>query len=234
MIQKTFYLLFLALMTPVIATAYDFEVDGIYYNINGNEATVTNRSSSDNSYNGNVIIPTLVTYGNTTYTVTSIDHQAFLNCPNLTGVTIPISVTSISTNAFGGCSGLTNIIVTTGNPFYDSRNNCNAIIETSTNSLISGCKNTIIPNSVSCIGECAFNCCNSMDSIFIPNSVTSIGDSAFYECKYLDSIDLSNVTSIGSYAFYRCFCLNSVELNDSLTEIKDSDEIETSKNRVLN
>lgn len=101
------------------------------------------------------------------------------------------------------CSGLTSIIVENGNPMYDSRNNCNAIIETATNTLLSGCKNTIIPNSVTSIGVCAFKGCSNLTSITIPNSVKTIGDQAFYECDGLTMITIgTGVTSIAHHAFF--------------------------------
>ena len=84
--------------------------------------------------------------------VTSISNQTFYTCSDLTSITIGNSVTSIGNSVFIGCSGLTSIIVDSNNQTYDSRNNCNAIIETSTNKLIVGCKNTIIPDSVKSIG----------------------------------------------------------------------------------
>ena len=77
-------------------------------------------------------------------------------CIGLTSVTIPNSVTSIGDDIFAGCDGLTSIKVEDGNPVYDSREDCNAIIETASNTLVFGCMNTIIPNSVTSIGECAF------------------------------------------------------------------------------
>ena len=104
--------------------------------------------------------------------------------------------------AFSGCTGLTSVVVDGNNTKYDSRENCNAIIETETNTLIAGCKNTIIPNSVTSIGDNAFYKCTGLTSITIPNSVTSIGSSAFYGCTGLTSITIPNsVTSIGSGAF---------------------------------
>ena len=137
--------------------------------------------------------------------VTSIGYLAFSGCYGLTSVTIPNSVTSIRGQAFGGCSGLTSIVVEDGNPVYDSRNNCNAIIETATNTLHSGCKTTIIPNSVTNIGDYAFYECSGLTSVTIPNSVTSIGWYAFYGCKGLTSVTIGNsVTSIGKYAFADC------------------------------
>ena len=105
---------------------------------------------------------------------------------------------------------------------YDSRNNCNAIIETSTNTLIFGCQNTTIPNSVTSIGEYAFFNCISLTSIEIPNSVTSIGDYAFSDCSSLTSVTIPNsVTSIGSGAFYNCRSLTSVTISNSVTSIGD-------------
>ena len=134
--------------------------------------------------------------------VTSIGKSAFSGCTGLTSITIPNSVTWIGSSAFSGCTGLTSIIVESGNMKYDSRNNCNAIIETATNTLIQGCKMTIIPNSVMSIGERAFGNCTGLTSITIPNSVTSIGCSAFEFCTALTSITIPNsVTSIGSSAF---------------------------------
>ncbi len=92
---------------------------------------------------------------------------------------------------------------------YDSRNNCNAIVESATNTLMFGCKNTIIPNSVTSIGNSAFQNCSGLTSITIPNSVTSIGNSAFQNCSGLTSVTIGNsVTSIGERAFSFCSGLN--------------------------
>ena len=290
-----FSIVLLALVLPATATAYDFEVDGIYYNINGTNATVT---FGNNEPIGSVIIPAAVTYNGITYPVTAIGHLAFRNCtgltsidipnsvtaiglmafesctgltsidipnsvtkigsgaffyctgltsvtipnsistisygtfafctcltnvtiPNsvseigqeafadctgLTSIVIPNSVTKIGNQAFSWCTGLTSIVVESGNPRYDSRNNCNAIIETADNTLIVGCKNTIIPNSVTSIDEYAFYYCTGLSSIVIPNSVTKIGDYAFCGCTGLTDVycyiaDLSRVSS-GDGQFY--------------------------------
>ena len=137
--------------------------------------------------------------------MTNIGDWAFNECSSLTSVTIPNSVTSIGSGAFSNCSNLTSITVEKENTFYDSRNNCNAIIETKSNTLISGCKNTIIPNSVQGIGEHAFEGCYSLNFITIPNSVMNIGAEAFWCCYSLNSVTIPNsVINIGKDAFYGC------------------------------
>lgn len=132
-------------------------------------------------------------------------------------------MTSIGVRVFENCTGLTLIVVQEGNTKYDSRNNCNAIIESSSNKLIAGCKNTIIPNSVNSIGGVAFYGCTGLTSITIPNSVTSIGSSAFYGCTGLTSVTIPNsVTSIGASAFKDCTNLTSITIPESVTKLYDN------------
>ena len=152
--------------------------------------------------------------------VTNIGESAFRGCTGLTSIDIPNSVTNIGESAFSSCSRLTSIVVADDNGAYDSRNACNAIIETATNTLISGCQNTVIPSGVTSIGNHAFSGSTGLTSIEIPNSVTSIGNHAFYYCTGLTSIEISNrVTSIGNYAFCACFGLTSIEIPNSLATI---------------
>ncbi|MEE0923470.1 MAG: leucine-rich repeat protein, partial [Paludibacteraceae bacterium] len=181
--------------------------------------------------------------------VTSIGDGAFWNCSNLTSVTVNSNsiignnlrnifgsqvtqyiigsdITSIpNTISIGYCnssgySDLTSIVVESGNSMYDSRNDCNAIIETATNTLISGCKNTVIPDNVTRIDNNAFYGCSSLTSIEIPNSVTSIGKQAFRKCSGLTSVTIGNsVTSIGDEVFYECKGLTSVTIPNSVTSI---------------
>ena len=152
--------------------------------------------------------------------VTSIGESAFLYCTGLTSITIPSSVTSIGESSFLYCNGLTSITVDANNTVYDSRNDCNAIIKTSTNELINGCVNTIIPNSVTTIGKYAFCRCEGLISITIPNSVTTIGNYAFDGCSSLTNITIpSSVISIGKDAFSYCSSLTSTTIPSSVTSI---------------
>ena len=154
---------------------------------------------------------------------TSIGDNAFSRCIGLTSITIPSSVMSIGIGAFSGCTNLTNITVDEKNTIYDSRNNCNAIINKETNTLIQGCKTTTILSSVTSIGDYAFSGCTGLTSITIPSSVTSIGSMAFSGCTGLTSITIpSSVTSIGNSAFSGCTGLTSITIPSSVTSIGNS------------
>ena len=154
--------------------------------------------------------------------VTSIGDCAFYGCSGLTELILPNSVTSIGNYAFSDCSGLEKITVDRGNKRYDSWGNCNSIIETGTNTLIVGCKNSVIPNSVTSIGDCAFYGCSGLTELTLPNSVRSIGDGAFSGCSGLTELTLPNsVTSIGDCAFYGCTGLTELILPNSVSSIGD-------------
>lgn len=153
--------------------------------------------------------------------ITSIGSRIFYNCSQLKSITIPKNVTEISNGAFTNCPGLTSIIVESGNQKYDSRNNCNAIIDNN-NQLIAGCKTTIIPNSVTSIVGLAFSGCSGLTSFTIPNNVKSIGEGAFSGCSGLNSINIpDDVTSIDVMVFSDCSSLTSITIPNNVTSIGD-------------
>lgn len=189
------------------ASAYDVEVDKIYYNLD-----ITGRTAEVAGYNGNtgsIVIPSLFIYNGIKYNVTSIGELAFEGRSGLTSVTIPNSVTSIGKYAFSSCSGLKEVKISDlaawcKMNFYSSTSNPLAYAH---NLYLNGelIVDLVIPNSVTTIGDYAFHGCSGLTSVIIPNSVTEIGYSAFYGCSALTSMTIPNsVTSISNGAFYTC------------------------------
>ena len=154
--------------------------------------------------------------------VTSIGGQAFEGCRSLTAISIPQSVTSLENSAFWDCNGLTAITIAEGNTVYDSREGCNAIIVSNSNTLMIGCSTTVIPEGVTSIGNHAFSGCSGLTSINIPEGVTSIGYGAFEGCSGLTSINIpEGVTSIESSVFEGCSSLTSINIPEGVTSIGD-------------
>lgn len=152
--------------------------------------------------------------------VTNIGKYAFEGCCEVTSVTIPNSVTTIENYAFYGCVGLNAINVDTNNINYYSENNC--LIEKTTNTLILGSNNSVIPTGVTSISDFAFSKYINLSSVIIPDSVASIGNYAFCDCSELVSIVMSDsVISIGDHAFYNCNKLTSIIMSDLITSIGD-------------
>lgn len=258
--MKKHLLFFFAALLPLLARAEAVEIDGIWYNLD-TEAKTAEVISEWTQYSGSIVIPSTLTYNDAQYSVTSIGWGAFANCKDLINVTIPRGVTLIEENAFIGCSGLssinipnsvtcigkyafencsgiTTIVVEEGNTIYDSRNDCNAIIETNSNTLIVGCSSTIIPKGTTSIGDNAFSGCCSLTYINIPKSVTSIGLAAFSNCSGLTSINIpDSIIKIEHYAFWGCSSLEDIVVGEG-NKIYDSREgcnavIETKTNTLI-
>ena len=214
------------MMLSLQAMAYNFpythQGKTLYYDIIS-DSTVEVTYYIDIDYvSGDVVIPSTVTYDGTTYSVTSIREGAFYGCSGLTLVTIPNSVTSISNGAFIECSGLISINVASGNTHYSSIDGVlyNYVQDTLIQCPVAKTSVTI-PNSVTSIGESAFEYCSRLTSVTIPNSVTSIGGFAFDGCSGLTSVSIPNsVTFIGSNAFWGCSGLTSVTIGNSVTSIE--------------
>ena len=246
--KKLVFLLALSLCT-LAAWAYDFSAvaptgQTLYYTITApNTVSVTHPATSTSSpwtgYSkptGSLTIPSSVTDGGTTYSVTAIDDYAFALCSGLTSVTIPNSVTSIGDWAFSFCSGLTSVTIPNSvtsiadYAFYCCSSLTSVTIPNSVTSIgiyafgaCSGLTSVTIPNSVTSIGNYAFSDCSGLTSVTIPNSVTSIGTYTFYGCSSLTSVTIPNsVTSIGDGAFYYCSSLTSVTIPNSVTSIGSS------------
>ena len=237
------------LFMPILASAYDAEVDGIYYSLFP-EKDVAKVTFSPSGYSGSVDIPEKFTYEGVEYSVTSIGAFAFNSFgeySNLTSVTIPNSVTRIEPDAFGGCSNLTSVTIPASvtDIAYGAFDECNGLTSVHITDLEAWCrisfgsrdanplyyahhlylngeevKDLVIPNSVTSLGRSVFFGCSGLTSLTIPNSVTSIEMYAFAECSGLTSVSIPNsLTSLGTGIFWGCSSLASVTIPNSVTSI---------------
>ena len=222
--MKKHLLLILMMLLPLAMSAQKVEIDGINYKLNFREKSAMVISSNNNNrYAGDVIIPSSINDSRYDYSVTKIVGSAFENCRELTSVSIPSTVTEIGDEAFHNCSNLTSIVVEEGNPIYDSRGNCNAIIETASNKLLHGCNGTVIPNSVRTIGKQAFYG-SGITSVIIPDEVTGIEREAFRKCNALSYVYIGrDLTNIGYDVFWECDNPVTVELNNNAIVSKNYD-----------
>ena len=145
--------------------------------------------------------------------VTEIGLCAFEGCTGLTSIVIPASVAELYNDIFNGCTGLTSIKVAEENEIFDSRDNCNAIIQTEKNRLLVGCKNTQIPPTVFAIGQYAY-CGMGLVSVVIPDNVVSIARNCFEDNESLESVTLGkSIKELGGDIFKGCDNLKRVVLN---------------------
>ena len=239
-------LLFALLLLPLVASASDFEVDGIYYNkLSGNELEVAKEPWGSHQYKDDMVVPATVTYEGAEYTVTAIGECAFQGS-GITTVSLPATLKVIADRAFEGClylkevsfpegleeigsfafgitglrsvkipssvkrigsipfsqcgyllkpegnrlgsQGLDHVEVAEGNQFYDSREGCDAIIETATNKIIQGTNNSVIPYGIEAIEDSAFYCCKRITELRLPASIKEFGVRCFWNCQSVKTI----------------------------------------------
>lgn len=201
-----------ALSSVVSAQAYDFGASGLYLNITGTntvEVTYNENNASYTSYTGNVTIPPTVTYGGTQYNVTKIGNNAFRNCGDLTGVTIPSSITEIGYFAFYQCTKLTSVDI----PNSVTRIWHDAFGKT-------GLEYVYVPNSVTYMGSEAFYNCTNLRRADLSGTITTIDMRTFQGCTSLTFIDIPNgIKTIGASAFKDCTKLYDVTLPFSMRTI---------------
>ena len=148
-----------------------------------------------------------------------IGDQAF-SYTNITSIELPQSVTILGLNPFSYIPSLTKLSVKKGHPLFNSDPNSNAIIETATNTLVAGCRYSIVPNTITVVGKAAFMGCKGRTELSLPNSVKTINDSAYFDCIDLKSIDIPNsVTTIGSEAFSWCTSATSLTIGENVNSI---------------
>ena len=232
--MKKYFLLLVAMMLPLVASAHDIEVkntDGvtIYYNYtnDGTELAVTFRGTSydsySNEYEGIVVVPKEVTFMNRTRQVTSIVSAAFAYCSGLISVTIPNGVTMIGNDAFYGCYGLSTVIIPNSVTSIGENTfcGCSGLRKVIVSDIAAWCGINFVGNNANPLGLAKHLYSDENTEIrdlVIPNSVTSIGNNAFYNCSGLTSVTIGNrVTSIGYSAFQNCSGLTTVIIPNSVT-----------------
>ena len=203
--RSKLFALTLALMAGVASFAYEFEyvndfhIDGFAYKIIDRTEPCAVALIEVADCEKHVAIPESVIYNDTTFIVTTMGmgNIVFSGIAQKTmeSLYIPKTIMIINYRALGACPNLMSIVVDEENKYLDSRNNCNAVISSNdtyrpANQLVAGCKTTVIPNSVTEIGNYAFVRCETLENIIIPEGVTTIRDGAFYECTSLSSIKL--------------------------------------------
>ena len=221
-IIKSLLIVTIVLLSTPALKAVDFSIDNLAYTITSHSDHTVQVEGCTPLISGALIIPDSVLYNGEKYAVTNINLAAFSNSTYLTEVYIPKTVVNFVNRCFTYCPALERIVVDSDNPYLDSRDDCNAIIRTSTNTLEVGCKNTIVPNTVKRIGYGAFEGCTSLTSIKIPDSIFQISARAFEGCTGLTSIEIpASVINIDGLSFYKCTNLQNVSLTEGLQIIKD-------------
>ncbi len=227
-----FFILMISLSQNTLA--WDACVNGIYYHLYGQQATVTyGHIDGTSSYRGDLVIPSSFIYNNKTYTVIRIGVEAFVNCKSLSSITIPNTISKIDNSAFKGCSSLKKVVLS------DGSSTCCIGTVASTTGMFKDCPldtvyigrnisyNTNYPpfsyttvkfvefgEIISQIDENSFKSCYQLENVSFPSSLISIKEDAFYSCFSLKSVEIPEmVTTIGNNAFCNCKRVTSLTWN---------------------
>ena len=209
-LTKKLFLSFVSLLLSFSIYAYDFEIDGLYYEVNLEEMTAT-LVAGDKPYSGAITIPEKVTYKERTFAIVSI-NGAFKNCNALTSVIIPECITSLGTDTFSGCESLYEIIGMTGISEIGDFcfNSCTSLYFID------------LPDKLTKIGSYAFEGCSNLKELILPENLNSIGDFAFSNCKQLSSLNIpSGITVLSTGLFYGCTSLNDFKIPPRTISIED-------------
>ena len=241
-------LLILAFPFMGLSAQMYFNSDGLNFRlvkdtVNGNnDLSAMVITIGEDNYKGDITIPSSVMHNGVGYPVTAIDNMAFRCCKQLTSINIPASVVNIPAAAFYGSYNLRSIVVSEDNMKYDSRENCNAVIESQTGTLIASCENTVVPEDIIALGDCAFFGNHSITSFTIDGRYYKMGRWVFLDCDYIETLNwdshlpltpvtkllkssLKNVvlgdcvSSISDYAFADCKNLESINIPSSVKVI---------------
>ena len=192
--MKKVLMLFVAMaaMLPASMSAYDFKEGDFYYDVNGNEATVTYQIVGMGSYSGDVVIPETVVHDGVEYAVTAIGYKAFTNCYNMTSIEIPNSIVSIGAHAFVNCEKLQRVVIPNSVVHMDPCvfHSCASL------------KSVVIGNSVPVINEYCFQYCYQLTDVVIGSSVTYLEIKAFYDCPSLRKVTCLAPVPPAMYAYY--------------------------------
>lgn len=219
----------------------------------GNVYTIAEEAFAHNRLLKSIELPeSLVTIGDSAFKGTALQTvclpssiskygmNLFDGCMNLEKISIPSTFNAYSIGMFGYCPNINSIEVNSANPKYDSRDNCNAIIETKMNILVLGCCETIIPNEVDIIDDCAFSHIKGLKKITIPDKITMIGNLVFESCEDLEEVKWNSGAPITTGCFKNCRKLVNVSISDNVKDIqfqafagcKSLEEIDLSKTKI--
>ena len=206
--MKKQLLLLVMMLLPLVASANEVEIDGIFYNLTS-KTRKAEVIKSPNKYSGSIIIPDSIKYEDCYYKVTEIGKDAFFQCKDLNDVTLPNTITSIGGRSFGETNikniVIPNSVVSIG---YEAFDNCHYL------------DSVVIPNSVKDLGDMVFHACVGLTSIVISEGVSSLGFGVFMDCQGLVDVSLpSTITAIPDHAFNWCTNLSSLTIPKSIRSI---------------